>query len=88
MPRPEDAPRMALEHVIDALDQVVDAQSVRRLPISYQRILAAEPTGRLSKLLGVDDAPDVLDQLRRLTPLLKVIEPHLHLDQKNKLRPR
>ncbi len=44
-----------------------------------QRILAAEPTGRLSRLLGVDDAADVLDQLRRLTPLLKVIDARLVL---------
>jgi hypothetical protein len=79
MPRPEDAPRIALEQVIDALDNVVDAQAVRRLPVSYQRVLAAEPTGRLTKLLGLDDAPDAADQLRRLTPLLTAIDARLVL---------
>ncbi len=79
IPRPEDAPRMALERAIDALDTVIDAQAVRRLPVSYQRILAAEPTGRISRLLGLDDVPDAIDRLRALTPLLQVINGRLLL---------
>jgi energy-coupling factor transporter ATP-binding protein EcfA2 len=79
MPRPEDAPRLALERAIDALSDVIDAQAVRRLPLSYQRILSAEPTGKLSRLVGVDDVPDAVDQLRTLTSLLEVIDARLLL---------
>jgi hypothetical protein len=79
MPRPEDAPRMALERAIGALDTVIDAQAVRRLPISYQRIISAEPTGKVSRLLGIDDAPDAADQLRTLSPLLEAIDARLLL---------
>jgi len=79
MPRSEDAPRIALERAIDALDHFVDVQAVRRLPISYQRILSAEPTGRVSRLLGLDDVPDGAEQLRTLSPLLNVIGARLLL---------
>jgi hypothetical protein len=79
MPRPEDAPRVALERSIAALDAIVDSQAVRRLPTSYQRILAAEPTGKIGRLLGMDDVPDVADQLGKLSPLLEVIDGRLLL---------
>jgi hypothetical protein len=79
MPRPEDAPRVALQRAIDALDGVIDAQAVRRLPATYQRVLAAEPTGKLSKLLGLDDVPDAAEHLRALSPLLTAIDARLLL---------
>lgn len=77
LPNPEDAPRLALEHAILALDQVIDVQGVQRLPLTYQRLLSAEPTGKVSRLLGLDDAHDVTEQLRRLTPLLEVLDARL-----------
>lgn len=79
MPRPEDTPRIALERAIGALDRVIDAQAVRRLPVSYQRILSAEPTGKMSRLLGIDDVPDTADQLATLSPLLEVMDARLLL---------
>jgi hypothetical protein len=79
MPKPEDAPRVALERAIGALDSVIDAQAVRRLPATYERLLAAEPTGKIGKLLGLDDVPDAADHLRMLSPLLDAIDARLLL---------
>ena len=79
MPRPQDAPRVALERAISALDDFVDTQAVRRLPDAYQRILSAEPTGTMARMFGVERTTDATEQLSRLTPLLEAIDANLLL---------
>jgi hypothetical protein len=49
---PEDVPRLALNRIVSALDDYVDTIQFRSLPLAYQRLAAAEPTGRLSAALG------------------------------------
>jgi hypothetical protein len=79
LPSPEDAPRLALERTIAALDDLIDTQAIRGLPGSYQRIVSAEPTGRVSRLLGVDDVPDPVERLGQLSSVLQVLGARLLL---------
>ena len=79
MPRTEDAPRIALEGAIGALNDVVDTQALRGLPETYLRILAAEPTGTIAKTLGNLPTTDAATELRRLTPVLEAIDAKLLL---------
>ena len=77
MPRSEDAPRVALERVISALDDFVDTLALRRLPDAYQQILSAEPTGTIAKLFSIGRTRDATEQLSGLTPLLEAIDARL-----------
>ena len=79
MPRTADAPRIALERVIGALNEVVDTQALRGLPETYLRILMAEPTGTIAKILGKPPATDAAAELGRLTPILEAIDTRLLL---------
>ena len=79
VPRPEDVPRLALSRIISALDDVVDTTRLRGLPESYRRLAAAEPSGWVSRVLGVDTAADSVDELRRLGPILEVLNIRLVL---------
>ena len=79
VPRPEDAPRVALNHVIDALDHHVDTVGLRGLPITYQRLVAALPIRNISRILGLDTQGDSLAELRRLAPVLEVLNARLVL---------
>jgi hypothetical protein len=63
VPNPEDVPRLALSRVVDALDEYVDTIQFRGLPLAYQRLASAEPTGRLSAILGHESRGDALDLL-------------------------
>jgi hypothetical protein len=73
IPRPEDVPRLALNRIISALDDYVDTIEFRRLPVSYQRLAAAEPTGRLGRALGMETASDSIEEIERFTPILEAI---------------
>jgi energy-coupling factor transporter ATP-binding protein EcfA2 len=79
VPRPEDVPRLALSRMVAAIDNIADTVEFRGLPTSYQRLAAAEPTGRLSKLLGFESASDSIDEIKRLTPVLNALNAHLVL---------
>jgi hypothetical protein len=71
---PEDVPRLALNRIVSALDDYVDTIEFRAVPASYQRLAAAEPTGRLSGLLGLDGPSESLDELERLAPVLDALD--------------
>ena len=77
MPRAEDAPRIVLERAIDALNEVVDTQALKGLPETYLRILTAEPTGTIAKILGKPPVTDAAAALSRLTPVLEAIDTRL-----------
>jgi hypothetical protein len=79
VPNPEDVPRLALNRVVAALDEYVDTIEFRSLPTSYQRLAAAEPTGRLASILGLDGQSDSLDELVRLTPILDALDARIVL---------
>ena len=79
MPRSQDAPRVALERAISALDDFVDTLALRRLPDAYQQILSAEPTGTIAKLFSIGRTRDAAEQLSDLTPLLESINARLLL---------
>lgn len=73
VPRPEDVPRLALNRIVIALDRYADTIELRSLPVSYQRMAAAEPTGMLSGALGIQDGTDSIEELDRLTPILEAL---------------
>src|SRR5207244_4502846 len=77
--RAVDAPRLTLQNVINELEQHIDVQAFRGLPDSYQRLVAAEPSGLIAKLLAVGSERDAVDELRRLEPILQVLDTHLIL---------
>ena len=79
VPRPEDAPRVALDQIVDALDHHVDTVSLRGLPITYQRLVAALPIGSISRVLGLQTPGDSLAELQRLAPVLEVLNARLVL---------
>ncbi len=74
VPNPEDVPRLALNQILAALDDYVDTIEFRSLPISYQRLAAAEPTGRLSSAIGGGSASDSVAELERLNPVLEGLD--------------
>ena len=73
VPRPEDVPRLALNRIVTAVDRYAETIELRSLPVSYQRLAAAEPTGILSKALGIESGSDSIDELNRLTPILEAL---------------
>jgi len=80
VPNPDDIPRLALRRMVAALEDHIDTLDLRTLPLTYQRIVAAEPTGaRLFRLLGFDGATDSLEAIGRLSPLLEVLDARLVL---------
>jgi hypothetical protein len=79
IPHPEDAPRIALQCITDALEAFVDLQGIRGLPDAYQRLVAAEPSGTLVKILGERATTDPVDELKRLSPILEAIGARLLL---------
>ena len=79
VPKPEDIPRLALNQVIAALDDHIDTIELRTLPLTYQRLVAAEPTGRISRILELEAPADSVRALRRLSPLLEVLDARLVL---------
>ena len=78
VPKPEDIPRLALNRIVAALDDHVDTTKFRDLPLAYQRLAAAEPTGRLAHAFGLETA-DSLEEIERLTPILEVLNARLVL---------
>jgi hypothetical protein len=79
VPNPEDVPRLALTRIVTALDDYVDTIEFRALPKSYQRLAAAEPTGRVASILGLNGQADSLDELERLAPILDAIDAQIVL---------
>lgn len=73
----EEAPRVALQSIIGALEQYVDVQALRGLPGNYQRIIAAEPSGLLQRVFGAGPDLDPEEELQRLTPFLLAIDRRL-----------
>ena len=72
--KPEDAPGLAINRIIQALDSVVDTQQCRGIPDTYQRLAAAESSGLLEKLLGTSAIGDPIEQIERLDLLLDTID--------------
>ena len=83
VPNPEDIPRLALNRIIAALDHHIDTLELRTLPTSYQRLVAAEPTGRMARIFGHETAADSVEVVERLTPLLEVLNARLVLVVEN-----
>ena len=79
VPNPEDIPRLALNRIVAALDDHVDTTKFRDLPLAYQRLAAAEPTGRLAHVFGLETVADSLEEIKRLTPILEVLNARLVL---------
>jgi hypothetical protein len=79
VPRPEDVPRLALNRLVGALDDYVDTIEFRQLPLSYQRLAAAEPTGRLAGILGLGSATDSVEEIERLSPILEALNARIVL---------
>ncbi len=73
VPDPEDVPRLALQEIINALDELVDTLELRGLPRSYKRLAAAEPSGWLARTVGGDSSADSLEALTRLEPILDAV---------------
>ena len=73
VPKPDDVPRLALNRIVAALDDYADTIQFRSLPLAYQRLAAAEPTGRLSRVLGFNESGDSLAELNRLSPILEAL---------------
>ena len=73
VPNPEDVPRLALNRMVTALDDYVDTIQFRSLPLAYQRLASAEPTGRLSTALGLESAGDSIELLEGLSKVLSAI---------------
>ena len=78
VPQPADAPRVALERTIEALGGYIDVQQFRGLPEAYKRLVSAEPSGLLTKILGETDR-EPLAQLQRLEPVLDALDAHVVL---------
>src|SRR5687767_10948079 len=51
----------------------VDTIQFRTLPLAYQRLASAEPTGRLSAALGVESASDSIELLESLSKVIETI---------------
>ena len=79
VPSPADIPRVALNRIIAALDHHIDTLELRNLPMTYQRLVAAVPTGRVARVLGLETSTDSVAVLERLTPLLEVLNARLVL---------
>ena len=78
-PKPEDVPRLALNRIVAALDEHIDTTEFRDLPLAYQRLATAEPTGRLARAFGLETTADSLETVERLTPILEVLNARLVL---------
>ncbi len=79
VPEAADAPRIALERLVEALGLFVDVQQFRGLPDTYKRLVAAEPSGFLAKIVGTNIGGEPLDQLRQLEPVLEALGARLVL---------
>ena len=79
VPRPEDVPRLALDQVVDALGLHVDTLGLRNLPVTYQRLVAALPMRNTPTVFGLQTDGDSLAELRRLVPVLDVLNARLVL---------
>lgn len=73
VPDPADVPRLALNRIINVLDDHVDTIRFRGLPLAYQRLASAEPSGRLSAILAHENAGDSLEVLQELSGVLTPI---------------
>lgn len=72
VPNPEDVPRLALNRIVSALDDFVDTIQFRSLPLAYQRLASAEPSGRLSAAIGLESAADSIELLEGLSKASRV----------------
>lgn len=70
---PADAPRVALEKIVEGLGGIVDVQKFRALPKTYQKLISAEPSGMLAKLVGSETTGEPLAQLQQLEPILQAL---------------
>jgi KAP family P-loop domain len=68
-----DAPRVALEKIVEGLGGIVDVQRFRALPKTYQKLISAEPSGMLAKLVGSETTGEPLAQLQQLEPILRAL---------------
>ena len=79
VPEPKDVPRLALARVVDALGDHVDMTALRGVPTLYQRLVAAAPVSRLDRILQPGAQKDSITTLRKLVPILEVLDARLIL---------
>ena len=79
VPRAEEVPRLALDRIVEALDNHVDTIALRDVPTTYQRLVAAAPISNLSRALGVDTESDSTETLQRLNEILGALDARLVL---------
>ena len=84
---PADAPRVALERVVEALGRIIEVQRFRALPATYQKLIAAEPSGTLAKLVGADPTGEPLAHLRQLEPILDALNVRVSCSWKTRIEP-
>ena len=79
VPESKDVPRVALARVVDALGDHVDMTALRGVPTLYQRLVAAAPVSRLDRILQPGAQKDSITTLRKLVPILEVLNARLIL---------
>lgn len=79
VPTPEDVSRFVLHRIVAALECHIDTLGLRTLPRRYQRLVAAKPTRWLFRALGFDSTTDPVDTIRKIDPLLAVLDTRLVL---------
>ena len=62
---------LILERLVETIERFVDCQYLRGVPAAYRRMMKAEPSGRLRRLLESFDAQDPISAFKTLTPMLK-----------------
>ena len=77
--RAEDVSRLALDRIVEALDDYTDTIALRNLPATYQRLVAATPAKNLAAVLGLGKERDSLVELHRLAPVLGAVNARLLL---------
>ena len=66
-------PAFILERLVETIERFVDCQYLRGVPAAYRRMMNAEPSGRLRRLLESFDAQDPISALETLTPMLRCL---------------
>jgi hypothetical protein len=69
------APLHALNRAVETLDTHVDCRAIQGLPAAYERLITAEPTGILARLLDRTGGDrEWQQQLRQLSPILRAVD--------------
>ena len=76
---PGDVPRVALNRIVNALDEYVNAIPFRSLPLLYQQLVSNDSTRWLSTALEVENVRDSIELLGGLSRVLTTIDARLVL---------